>query len=478
MRKFWIVMLAAGLMMAFTMPAFGAVGGADVKFSGSYLINGIYGDNPTLKKKDTYTGTSAYAVYDQRLRVQTDFKIAEGLVLVTRFDALEKIWGNQNWLNATASPPQYDSTSRPSIGSAGSNTQENIEFERAYIDFTTGIGRFMVGYQQFTQWGTALADGNNTKPGIKYIVPIGPITLVAALERNSEGQRNAAGTNTIQLNAIDVDSDAYDLGFIYKWTGGEAGLLFQYALSSANRTAAVSPFATKLYVFDPYVKMTFGPVYVEAEGIWLTGKAREFEGVKPATGYGSKDIDADGLGLYIKANVDLKPAYVGAIFVWSQGDDNSDDFKKKGGWLQALAAGSVFEPCLLFGSYWYTHAGTGGQTGFAAAPNTYSYFFDNIWFAQGYVGFKPDAKIDVFASYSWMKADKKPRVGGTSAGAEFTSDAIGSEIDVKVTYKIFDNLSYMIGGAYFFTGDYFKGAVATNQIDNNYLLMHQLNLSF
>ena len=106
----------------------------------------------------------------------------------------------------------------------------------------------------------------------------------------------------------------------------------------------------------------------------------------------------------------------------------------------------------------------------------------NIWFAQGYVGAKPTPKLDVQLSYSYMKADQKPReYKGTAVSAtnkEFVSDSIGQEVDLKVTYKIFDNLSYMLGGAYFFTGDYFKGISADNQIDNNYLIMHQLNLSF
>jgi hypothetical protein len=465
MRKFWIVMLAAGLMMAFTMPAFGAVGGADVKFSGSYLVNGLYVDNPSLKKKDTYTNSGAFATYDQRLRLQADFKVAEGLVLVTRMDVLEKLW------DAT-----YGSAVTPAGVGTATNPQPgtNLSWERVYVDFKTGIGQFQVGYQNFTAWGTAMADGNNSYPGIKYILPIGPLTVVAAIERTGEGQALAP-----RFNAIDTDRTAYDLGFIYKWTGGEAGLLYQYGEVNSARALAPIGYRAKLHVIDPYVKMTFGPVYVEAEGIWLSGKASEFEATAPAVKpAGLADIDAEQMGLYIKANVDLKPAYVGAIFLWSSGDDMADANKYKTGWLAALSAGSVFEPCLIFGSYWYNHAGTGGQQGHAAG---WTYFWDNVWFAQGYVGFKPDAKIDVFASYSWMKADKKPRAayGPITAGnPEYTSDAIGSEVDVKVTYKIFDNLSYMIGGAYFFTGDYFKGTDATKQIDNNYLLMHQLNLTF
>lgn len=457
MRKFWIVLLAAGLMMAFTMPAFGAVGGGDIKISGSYLVRGLYVDNPKLTKANEYAGTSAFAAFDQRLRLQPEFKIAEGLVLVTRFDVLEKLWEVNTYGNA--------------VDTAAPNT--NLSWERVYVDFKTGIGQFQVGYQNFTSWGTALADGANSYPGIKYLFASGPITVVAALEQTGEGQAAAA----TRWNSVDVDKTAYDLGAIYKWTGGEAGLLYQFGLVNTYRATAATAtsgplldgntFSMKLHVIDPYVKMTFGPVYVEAEGIWLTGKA-EMEKNQAGS---PKDVDADQKGIYIKANVDLKPAYVGAMFVWSQGDDMQDTTKMKSGFMAMLSTGAVFEPCLIFGSYWYNHAGTGGEQVFSTGKDGWTYFWDNVWFAQGYVGVKPDPKLDVFLSYSWMKADQKP-------AAAWTSDAIGSEIDVKVTYKIFDNLEYMIGGAYFFTGDYFKGTNANNKIDNNYLLLHQLNLTF
>lgn len=455
MRKFWIMLLATGLIMAFSVPAF-AVGGTNVNFSGTYLVRGLYASNPTLKDED-HGNTGAYHVWDQRLRMQADFKVAEGLVLVTRFDALEKRWGDTSWYGT------YDSNTRQQdVGAAGkAYTQENFEFERVYVDFTTGIGRFMVGYQNFTAWGTAIADGNNTKPGIKYLISSGPLTFVAAYEFQKEGQ---ILNNTRNFNDQDADSDTYDLGVMYKWTGGEAGLLFQYGNGRDTRPAG--NYKTQLYLLDPYVKATFGPVYFEAEGIYLWGKAADFDTA-------THDQDLKEMGVYLKVNVDLKPAYVGAIFAWVSGDDDPTDNDVESGWLKQLNAGSVFEPCLIFGSYWYNHAVGVTAGGYAATgtTNAYTYFFDNIWFGQVYGGIKPVPKLDLFASVSYMKADKKPT-------SKYVSKDIGWEIDVKASYKIFDNLEYMIGAAYFVADDYFKGENKANKIDDNYLLLHQLTLSF
>ena len=55
---------------------------------------------------------------------------------------------------------------------------------------------------------------------------------------------------------------------------------------------------------------------------------------------------------------------------------------------------------------------------------------------------------------------------------------MGIEFDVTAKYQIYDNLTYMVGAGYLWTGDYFKGALDTNKVGNDYLLMNKLTLSF
>src|SRR5512137_1152207 len=94
MRKVLVVLLSIVLIMAFALP----VHAADVKFSGSYVAQGYYDNNRTLLKNGGASVTNTW----QRLRVQTDFKVQEGLMLTTRFDALEKIWGASRSSTATS----------------------------------------------------------------------------------------------------------------------------------------------------------------------------------------------------------------------------------------------------------------------------------------------------------------------------------------------------------------------------------------
>ena len=81
---------------------------------------------------------------------------------------------------------------------------------------------------------------------------------------------------------------------------------------------------------------------------------------------------------------------------------------------------------------------------------------------------RSNAKLNVFASYSYATADEDKNL---------EDDEIGSEIDVTATYKVFDNLEYMVGFGYFMAGDYYK-ANKSDDVDSDYVVMHKLTLTF
>jgi hypothetical protein len=91
---------------------------------------------------------------------------------------------------------------------------------------------------------------------------------------------------------------------------------------------------------------------------------------------------------------------------------------------------------------------------------------------QVFVGMKPVPKLDLKASFTMAQADKD----GAATG--WVSKDYGNELDITATYKIYDNLSYMIGFAYLWAGDYFKGTDSSKGVDNDYLLTHKLTLTF
>src|SRR5208337_246943 len=108
MKKFWLVLLSLGLVMAFSVSAFAV----DVKVGAEYYVGGLYlnkiGVDDGFQGFQGRTGSEnpSTAFFYQRLRVGTDFVVSPCLKLVTQFDAMERIWGgarSNTWqVNQTA----------------------------------------------------------------------------------------------------------------------------------------------------------------------------------------------------------------------------------------------------------------------------------------------------------------------------------------------------------------------------------------
>jgi hypothetical protein len=525
MKKFWVVLLSLGLLMAFAMPA----AAVDVKFSGSYYAMGWYVDNPSMLDKgapaDTATTTSwatnskrsSSAWYSQQFRLTTEFQVVEGLKLVTRIDALEKKWGDQSWAGATGET-QSRTNAGYATGTAGNaKIQENIEFERAYLDFNVPFGKFQVGYMQFLTWGTDFLNTPLSAGGIRYYFSQGPVMVVAAIEKRAEylglaggklGAKNtavASGGSGYLGDGSDADKDVYDLGGIYKFGAGEAGLLYQYVRSSQYKTQYNNGYLTQISGLFPYAKLTFGNFFIEGEYAYGFGNLRSYENNNQASNARvgaagtlsngmAQDVSVTAQNLFLHGKVDFKPAYAGLQFIYMSGDDNSNSDKISGGLGSLLQANYGFNRTLMMWNSDYgdnmnamggNAAGTNPRTG---VPYTVGQFMDNVWFYQAYVGVKPMPKMDIKLAFSMANADKKPKsdVGATgSAGyyngavvREYVSSDYGKELDLTASYKIYDNLTYMIGAGYLWTGDYFKGYESGVSVANNYLLSHKLTLNF
>jgi len=222
--------------------------------------------------------------------------------------------------------------------------------------------------------------------------------------------------------------------------------------------------------------MKMGPVYLEAEGLYATGNWAKYE--QGTTVPMPQDVKFEQAGFYLMANVDLAPMYVGGMFAYSSGDDGSDPTKKKTGLFRELALNESVNASLMLMSYEYTNQ-VGmrypvGSSSTVTPERGYGHYGDNIWFYQLFAGIKPMKELDIKLALSYAYADKKPKVGGL----EFVSDKYGTELDLTATYKIYNNLSYMVGFGYLWTGDYYKGTDNSIVTANDYLVMHQLQLTF
>jgi len=445
MKRFLLILLSLGLIMAFSASAFAV----DVKVSGEYYVGGLYLNKTNLTSNVDPNPSTAF--YYQRLRVRTDFVVSPGLTLVTRFDAMERIWGG-------ARSNQLDSKGNVTAAtdSAGTRAEnENIAFDWAYIDYVSPIGIFDVGLMEDGRTGTVFGNSYTTLGRIKWKNNFGPVTVAADITKSKDQSYSAVASTA---TATDTDNDKYGLEGIYTWKDGKAGMKLTYYRYAENKQSANNK---KTYLlFTPYTIAKIGPVDIQAEINYATGNYQEYD--QPSS---STDVKLDNLSGWIDATANLGMAYFGGTIAYVSGDDPNTKDRQEGG---TLNGGQDWNPCLILFNYFDRTYWVGALAGNATSTNSGP--MSNAWFYQGRAGVKPVADLDIMASISYASADKKP--------AGFVGGSYGTEVDLTGTYKITNNLSYMLGIGYLFTGDYFKGTAGASQVSDDYMVINKLTLTF
>jgi len=486
MKKFWLVLLSLGLIMAFSVSAFAV----DVKVGAEYFVGGLYLNKTSVNNGwiDESNDSPSTAFFYQRLRVGTDFIVSPCLKLVTRFDAMERIWGgarSNTWL------VNQDALNE----SAGTrNETENIAFDIVYIDYTSPIGQFKVGYMPDYVFGTVFADNGSAwyDGQIQYSRQQGPFTLLAGYSKRIDNSYSAVSSTSawnpylsnVLVYKTDRDYDSYRLGAIYDFNTsqakGDAGILFIWDRDASNRGRDANgqfgdSYLTNAYVIDPYVKAKIGPVALQAEVQYWFGDAAKYEGYVNPAKYPNLSISA--LSVFVDAAANFGMFNVGGTFAYLSGPDTDPNSTTVKGGINT--GGYDWNPCLIMFNtetlgYWV--GPISGHTE-SVVDNQMS----NAWFFQGRVGAKPTPQLDVLLSLSFATADVKPRNPVHPGKHIFANGDYGTEVDLTATYKITNNLSYMLGGGYLFTGDYFKGIDLPGEgydIQNDFMLINKLTLSF
>jgi hypothetical protein len=445
MKKFWLVLLSLGLVMAFSASAFAV----DVKVGAEYYAAGLYLDKTHVMDDDTANST---AFFYQRLRVGTDFVVSPSLKLVTRFDAMERIWGGQRSSNTGTTL---------AVDSAGTREEnENIAVDWAYINYVAPVGTFDVGYMNSGATGTIF--GNSAVPAgrIKYYSPLikGAININADITKSTDNSYSAVNDTA---EWTDADKDAYAIEGVYNFrndkASGKAAFKIAYTRDATKRVSG--QYKQTYFTFTPWAIAKIGPVALQAEINWATGDDSDYD---TATG----DVDLDNLSAFVDATATFAPVYVGATVAYVSGDDPDTNDKKEGG---TLKGGRDWNPCLIMFNYYDTYNWVGAISGYDSVVND---AMGNAWFFQGRVGVRPTPQLDINLAIAYATADEKP--------TGYANSNYGTEVDITGTYKITNNLSYMLGAGYLFTGDYYKGknTQGNNDVDNDFIVLNKLTLSF
>ncbi len=448
MKKFWVVLLALGLVGAFSITA------SAVTFdtSGSYFIRGFYDSNRALTA-DKESNTA----YGQRLRVKTVLGFTDGLYLTGRFDALERVWGT----NQGESNTVYRLRDREY---KNHEDQNNISMDQIYVTFKSPLpfatGVFDVGYMPAGTFGTLFQDEEVDRARIKYTQSFGRLTLMGYVQKNNEGsvwREAGVGPDT-------GDSDAYNLQGIYKWQKAEAGIKLCYTndQSRDEETAFGGvDYKTQLIYLPVYFKATIDNLYLEGEASYYGGYDRKYDG-------DVSDLKRRGYSAYLYGKYNIDRAYVGAQTAFVSGDDDPNDDVNHSGYDQ----NKDWNPCLILFEEWlYLYEGDLGGDKAVRRGATTDDRFNNGWLVQLFGGYNITDKLSVWAALTQAGADK---VAGDQ------SKNYGTEADIALSYQIHPNLNYLIGLGYLWTGKYFDGGGQCDRqtTNNDCVLVNKLELSW
>ena len=473
MKKLLVILFALGLVFSFTAP----VMATDVSFDGTYRVRGFYDSNSALTKDAAAHATTPKAYYDQRFRLNTVFQVAEGLKVVVRFDALEGTWGTSALRNPSVAAG--NTTSRDAIlgtTPASSQSQANLQFDKAYVSFVTGIGLFEAGYNSWGVWGTGFGDEESFVGQIGYKVPVGDnLVFLLKTAKVVEGDTNTS--------YADYDDDKYVAAAVYFNDTVQAGFLYTYyryenfahtnVASYLLSTPPGTYFDTvNMSAVNPYVKLTLGDLYIESELLWVDGKAKNTTG---------SDVDLEGLTFYLMGKYNLGPIYLGALFAYVQGDDpTTNNNVKLENALSLANSGADWDPCLiLFSDTCTTSLGQNGAASIYDTSNTCmtGTSMTNGFLYQVFAGAAFD-KLSMKASLTFAEAHEDTYYTANTPASKYLSKDYGTEFDITASYKLYDNLTYTVGAGYLWAGDYYKGSSEANEIDDTYLLMNKLQVTF
>lgn len=408
------------------------------KFMG-YQTNALQGgDAKVLASDDAHSGFFA----EQRARIMYTAKANDNLKLVTHFE-LDTRFGGIKVTDTKGYKGTYNGNDSGNLDA----DQLTLETKNVYLDFNCPItgANFKVGMQP---WSDAyqslflLADMTGvigTKKVDNFTGSLGwfrfddNTAAIAAADTTNTG----AGQYTADLIVVDG-----------KYALNKDITLGASYYNVQNDSGTTTPSYDLLHMIGVNADMKFGDAVVKPFAAYQFGEKNS-----------STDISAYMFGATGKVKVG--PGSVNFAGYYLSGDNNNTGDVKS---FQTISAATTY---FNASNMWLLQRP--GQ-----AINTSTSLLGNDNTAKGlgsagvFAGYEGTMdKVFYNANVGYMTTSKKNAAGDKS---------IGTEINAQVGYKVYDNLSASVAGAYAFLGNYFDATAP--DADNPYLVNVQLSYAF
>ena len=494
-----IIMTGATLLMALIMaaPSFAAM---ETKVSGTFTLDGVLNHNPAMADDDDGKETVSYR--EMELRINTETQITDKIKFLTRVDILDKLLSSQ-----------FSNTVQ-------NEDDDNIQFDRAWMEVTSPVGLFRIGRKEGVKWGTDFFDDGNDygTDRAEWIVPIemgdDKLYLVAVTEKALETTETNRDNDKYYVTGTYVTKEFKTgllLGFYNynsqmqeDWgTTSAAGLtgdLGAFGAAYAAYVATPSPatgaalvgaattMGTDLRAYTPrvdgeviyaapYFKGMLGPISLNAEFGYITGELE----LKPdpaaaaamnalvaaglsADQYAKKDVEMMCFWLEVGLPTEQTNVQLGYAFLSGDKDGMTGDVENAGSLGQGEDWEKVF---ILTGDNHGMDETLGGDGNILNVGSDMNTAGMNLMYLNG--SFNVNESLTLSGLFAYAMAAEEP------AGYD---DDYGMELDLGLSVKFMGNLEYKAVAAYLMAGDFWKKGVAGAEVDDVVALYHELILSF
>jgi len=343
--------------------------------------------------------------------------------------------------------------SNTATGNINTASEENMRLRLLWMDYMSPVGTFSVGRILGGGWGSKFLDTTGNRDRIKWATNFmpEPFGLTFIYQKGSE------------KDAFTGSSDEMDVASYY------AGLSHKADFGN-----------TDFAVWHNRIDKDAGD-YDNTElwfnAAWNFGAFNVGSEINYGFGDDSFGNDISSLGAMVDVSTKMDAFTIGGLFIYLQGDMD-DKESKNNGYIGRAGVGNDYNPfAIATGDYMgllnadkngYLSAvlGTGLPTmdGNGSNPGMIA--------AALYAGFQASEKLGFNGAAGYIWADDKP------SGMD---SAIGWEVDLGLSYKLLDNLTYSATAAYMEPGDMIDdvaSAIGASDTNSVYLLLHNLTMTF
>ncbi|BEH11826.1 histidine kinase [Geobacter sulfurreducens subsp. ethanolicus] len=456
-KKIFAVAAAGALTAATAVPALAL----DNEFHGMFRVNGFisnFADGGSGATRITAQDPKTRNFLEQRARLLYMAKANDDLKLITHFE-IDSTWGKSSYV-----------VGRSNDGGALGADSVNIETKNVYLDFnipSTPLN-VKVGIQPISDSYKGVFI-NADAAAVLAAAKMGDATVALGFARLDDaeagtgafpGTRGSATTPGKATRDLYIVDGKYNISKDLKVGGSYYALLADQNDTNLN-------FA--LHTVGVNAEYKFDPVTIDGFLLYQRGRTS-----------GTAKVDFGGWAANATAKMKVGPGTLKTSFLYASGEQNAnpDNSSYMGITNETSAANGEH-------SFYESEMMIMFRNKYNIGDRALVYNVQNV--IGGFVGYNANitSKAFAIANVGFVAADKD---NNTYGNARVTGDAghkskyLGTELNAEVGYKVFDNLTASVQGAYVILGDYFKDTAGTaaNPEDprNPYLTRVMLNYAF